>query len=355
MTAPSITVLITTHNYGRFIDQAIDSVLSQEFPRDQLQVLVVDDGSTDETSERVKKYGSCIDYFYKPNGGQASALNFGFAKVRGEIVALLDADDLFLPGKLARVAEAFQRDTALGMFYHPYLEWDVQTSERREAHFPLVSGDAHTVPDLFFRYYPHPTSCISFRRTSLVPLLPIPEEIRVLADAYLGNLVPFVSPMLAVPESFVTYRIHGRNHYYAQEQQMSVVERKKRLQKWQIVIDAMRKWLIRNGYTRRQSVVRSFQDRWWLYEQGEKFLIKPPGRLRFFWYVVRENHSHRVVQRWKSTAIRYVTALSALTYGYENWSRMEEWRCRALERITRLVRGFLGAQARPSSKGGARV
>src|SRR5229473_6986834 len=110
MTTPLVTVLITTYNYGRFIEEAIDSVFSQEYPPDKIQILVVDDGSTDDTSERIKKYGSRIEYFYKPNGGQASALNFGIAKARGEIVTLLDADDFFLPGKLARVVEAFQRD-----------------------------------------------------------------------------------------------------------------------------------------------------------------------------------------------------------------------------------------------------
>src|SRR5437899_2145170 len=133
MSSPLVSVLITTHNYGRFIEEAIDSVLSQDFPRDQMEVVVVDDGSTDDTSEHVRKYGSSIRYFYKPNGGQASALNLGFANARGEIISLLDADDFFLPAKLARVAEAFQRDPPLGMFYHPFLEFDMQTNERRQS------------------------------------------------------------------------------------------------------------------------------------------------------------------------------------------------------------------------------
>src|SRR5580692_197518 len=105
---PLITVLIDTYNYGRFIEEAINSVFSQDFSMERVQVLVVDDGSTDDTAERVKKYGSRIEYFYKPNGGQGTALNEGFALARGEIVVLLDADDYFLPGKLRRVAEEFQ-------------------------------------------------------------------------------------------------------------------------------------------------------------------------------------------------------------------------------------------------------
>jgi poly(ribitol-phosphate) beta-N-acetylglucosaminyltransferase len=58
MQAPSITVLITTYNYGHFIEEGIDSVLSQDSPQDQMEVVIVDDGSTDDTAERVKKYGS---------------------------------------------------------------------------------------------------------------------------------------------------------------------------------------------------------------------------------------------------------------------------------------------------------
>ena len=88
-----VSVIIDTYNYGSFIEESIDSVLSQEFPRDRMEVLVVDDGSTDDTAERVKKYGSQVEYLYKPNGGQAAAFNWGLNRARGEIVFFLDADD----------------------------------------------------------------------------------------------------------------------------------------------------------------------------------------------------------------------------------------------------------------------
>ena len=99
MSPPLISVLITTYNYGRFIEGSIDSVLSQDFLPDQLEVVVVDDGSTDDTAERVRKYDSRVQYFYQPNGGQASALNFGFAMARGEIIFLLDGDDVLSTGE----------------------------------------------------------------------------------------------------------------------------------------------------------------------------------------------------------------------------------------------------------------
>src|SRR5208282_3384577 len=137
---PLVTVLIDTYNYGRFIEQAIDSVLGQDFPAEQMEILVVDDGSTDDTAERVKEYGERVRYFWKPNGGQASAFNFGFAKARGEIVALLDADDYWLPGKLRRVAEEFEKSPELGMVYHQYGALDDATKELKKVEFREVSG-----------------------------------------------------------------------------------------------------------------------------------------------------------------------------------------------------------------------
>jgi glycosyltransferase involved in cell wall biosynthesis len=340
MTTPLITVLITTYNYGQFIEPAIDSILSQDFPPDKTQILIVDDGSTDDTSERVKKYGSRIEYFYKANGGQASALNFGIAKARGEIIALLDADDFFLPGKLARVVEAFQQDPALGMVYHRLQEWHMQTDERRDYKFIPISGDLRMLQDQFLLYDPQPTSAISFRRISLNPLLPIPESIRMLADCFLVSLIPFLSPILAVPESFAVYRIHGKNSYSTSERQIPVETRKSRLHQWQIVFDAMRKWLTNNGYTRKQRPVRSFLDRWTLYFQETQFLIDPPGRLQFFLFLIHQNYVFRSLQTWKLTAFNYLYAPSALVLGYKKADRFYEWRRRTMKTVQPLFGGF---------------
>ncbi len=337
MREPFFSVLVTTYNYGQFIEQAIDSVLSQGFPLEQVQILVIDDGSTDDTAERVKKYGSRIEYFCKPNGGQASALNLGFEKARGEIITLLDADDYFLPGKLACVSKPFRDDPRLGMVYHSLQEWNMHTNERYEPNFPLVSGDIHTLPTLFFSYYPHPTSCVSFRRTSVAPLLPIPEDIRMLADAFIVNLIPFLSPIRAIPESLVVYRIHGRNSFYADERQIPPEARKIRLQKWQIVIDAMYKWLLANGYTRKQVPVRTFLDCWALWQKKERFLLKPPGRVRFFLFMVFDNYAASPLQTWKLTAFNYLSALSALYFGYKRAHLMYEWRAGSMKTTQRWL------------------
>src|SRR4051812_24563460 len=98
---PLVSVLISNHNYGRYLGEAIDSALAQTYPR--VEVIVVDDGSTDDSREVIARYGERVVPVLKANGGQASAWNAGFAVSRGEVVCMLDADDVFAPDKVDRV------------------------------------------------------------------------------------------------------------------------------------------------------------------------------------------------------------------------------------------------------------
>jgi glycosyltransferase involved in cell wall biosynthesis len=93
------TVLITSYNYAAFLPEAIDSALGQTHP--EVEVVVVDDGSTDDSRETIARYGDRIVPVLQENAGQASATNAGFAASRGDIVCLLDADDFFAPEKVA--------------------------------------------------------------------------------------------------------------------------------------------------------------------------------------------------------------------------------------------------------------
>ena len=101
---PAVTVLVDTFNHERFIEAAILSVLAQDFPAAETEILVVDDGSTDKTPEIVRKFGSRVRLIRKKNGGQASAFNVGISEARGEIVAFLDGDDWWTRNKLSRAS-----------------------------------------------------------------------------------------------------------------------------------------------------------------------------------------------------------------------------------------------------------
>ncbi len=93
-----VSVIITTHCRARMLCEAIDSVLAQNF--DDLEVIVVDDGSTDDTGERVSEYGDPVRYLHQENQGLSTARNLGLSVAKGEYVALLDDDDWWMPGKL---------------------------------------------------------------------------------------------------------------------------------------------------------------------------------------------------------------------------------------------------------------
>lgn len=110
-----ISVVIPTYNYGRFLREAIDSVLAQTYA--PLEILVVDDGSTDDTEQIVASYGERVRYIRQRNAGVGAARNNGIAQARGEYVAFLDSDDLWLPEKLAKEIARFEADPELGLVY----------------------------------------------------------------------------------------------------------------------------------------------------------------------------------------------------------------------------------------------
>jgi glycosyltransferase involved in cell wall biosynthesis len=336
-TAPLVTVLIDTFNYGRFIEQAIESVLSQDFPAERMEVLVVDDGSTDDTSERVRKFGGRISYLHKPNGGQASAFNFGIAKARGEIVALLDADDFWLPGKLRRIAEEFEKHPETGMVYHRLLELNSETNERKEAEFRALSGFLPDRPDELFWFVPYPTSCLAFRREHLRKVLPVPEALRVQADGYISVCIVFLVPILAVPECLAVYRIHGQNLYYDNESAVSPERRRVRISARQVVIDGLQAWLSSNGYDLSRKEVRTFLTRWRLYQDGERFVLDPPGRVRFFSHLFRYSRCYGPQMARRLRIINYFNAFAALVVGYKHYYLVE----RCGQKISALVRGIV--------------
>ncbi|MGE5308822.1 MAG: glycosyltransferase family 2 protein [Deltaproteobacteria bacterium] len=107
-----VSVIIPAYNAGRWLSSAIDSVLRQTY--DEIEIIVVDDGSTDATAESLSPYFLKITYVRQKNSGPAAARNRGISLARGRFIAFLDADDLWLPDKLERQVDALDRDPAAG-------------------------------------------------------------------------------------------------------------------------------------------------------------------------------------------------------------------------------------------------
>src|SRR6056297_995853 len=110
---PNVSVIIPTYNRSFTVTKAIDSVLEQTY--DDHEIIVVDDGSTDDTYEVLRAYLNKIDYKYKENGGISSARNCALQMARGKYIALLDSDDYWKPEKLERQMECFANNPGYGM------------------------------------------------------------------------------------------------------------------------------------------------------------------------------------------------------------------------------------------------
>jgi glycosyltransferase involved in cell wall biosynthesis len=93
-----VSAIIPTYNYGKYVSEAVDSILEQSYG--PIEIIVVDDGSTDNTAEVLKAYGDKIHYIHKKNAGLSAARNTGIAAAKGEFLAFLDADDKWKPNKI---------------------------------------------------------------------------------------------------------------------------------------------------------------------------------------------------------------------------------------------------------------
>jgi len=134
------SVVIPVYNGEKFIARAIDSVLAQTMPA--FEIIVVNDGSRDGTAEVLAAYGDRIRVISIPNGGVANARNMGIKAVRGDFVAFLDADDIWVPEKLAKQLEAFKRYPEVGFSCCNFLTFNKWSGEKvaHFAHLPESLG-----------------------------------------------------------------------------------------------------------------------------------------------------------------------------------------------------------------------
>lgn len=215
---PLVSVLIDSYNHASFIEAAIDSALAQDYPKDHLEVIVVDDGSTDDTAQRCAKYGSAIRYIRKDNGGQSSAFNLGFSIARGEYLLLLDADDYLLPERAKVVVAEFERYPNLSAVFNRRRvigeNLDVVDSFGEYHDISLSAEHMSKLWDISFG-----TSRMAIRSSALAAVLPLPETSRIGADIYLISLI-LVGSFSSLPDVLTVYRVHGNNlfHNYCADQ-----------------------------------------------------------------------------------------------------------------------------------------
>jgi glycosyltransferase involved in cell wall biosynthesis len=213
---PLITALVDTYNHERYIEQALVSILEQGLSPTELEIVVVDDGSTDQTPSIIQKFVPRVKHVRKKNGGQASAFNAGFAEARGEIVAFLDGDDWWAKEKLLTVADALERYPAVAAVGHGHYEFHEETNEtrlrvpQRRTLVSMADREATRMAALERRFLL--PSALTVRRKVLEWIMPIPEEMLFIADVPL-QAAALVMGTLILERPLFYYRYHGQNLY----------------------------------------------------------------------------------------------------------------------------------------------
>lgn len=207
--ATRVSVVIPCYNQGRFLAQAIQSVLDQDYP--DKEVIVVNDGSTDDTAAIASRFGDRIIYIEQPNRGAASARNMGIRASQGEYIAFLDADDVCLPGRLALEAAVLDRRPEVGLVAaDAYL---IDDSGRVLGLKSLISGAPRCPEDFRWETVEYcPTTSTVMVRRACFEVVGYFEESLVAGEDWLQWVrISHSFSMAYVDQPLILYRQHGSN------------------------------------------------------------------------------------------------------------------------------------------------
>jgi glycosyltransferase involved in cell wall biosynthesis len=217
---PLVSILVSNYNYARYIGAALQSALDQTYSN--IELIVCDDGSTDDSVRIIEEYeskDSRVRFIRKANGGQASGFNAAFAASRGEILSLLDSDDLFLPHKIERIVADFQAHPDSGFGVHRVIRMSADL--RRQGVWPMSAElpcgwyGSRLLQDGGILPYMPPTSGLSFRREIAERIFPLAlsEPLVRCPDQLITRLAPLLTNVTREDEALSQYRLHGGNNY----------------------------------------------------------------------------------------------------------------------------------------------
>ncbi len=212
---PFVSVIIPTYNRRAFIEFALESLFRQTYPKERMEIIVIDDGSTDNTHEILKEYAGKIIYIYQKNKGVASARNKGISMAKGEIITFLDADDEWHETRIVKIVNKFIERPNIGAVYHP---------------IEVIDVDGVTIYKDFYKSFGYKAgisgwiineilsgkiycggSSFAFRKEVIEKSYPIPEDIKRGVDYYIVSISANYAPVEYIPEILGKYRVHKDN------------------------------------------------------------------------------------------------------------------------------------------------
>lgn len=209
---PLVSVIVPNYNYARFLGAAIESALAQTY--DPIEVIVVDDGSTDDSRRVIAGFGSRVRAVLQENRGQAGANLAGWRAANGDVVIFLDADDALRREAVERVVAAMRHDTSAVQFCLATIDQD---GAPLGGIYPPLPPDwtPQRIRETLLRsgFYPFPpTSGNAYARWFLDLVLPFdPQRYPRGMDGMLAAVAPLYGNVVALPEALGYYRIHGSN------------------------------------------------------------------------------------------------------------------------------------------------
>lgn len=229
MNQPIVSVLIDAYNQEHFIEQAIVSVLDQGLSSSELEIVVVDDGSGDNTASLVAKFAPRVRYIHKKNGGQVSAFNAAVPELHGEIIAFLDADDWWAKGKLRAVLDAFEQNPRIAAIGHGYFEVRDDSSRTEpvvpERTYCLNLANLETARVARSGCAFLSTSKLSIRRRTLDQIGPVSERFAFF-DIVLMSLALALGGAIVLDQPLCFYRLHPGNLYESRSTNPADLRRK---------------------------------------------------------------------------------------------------------------------------------
>ncbi len=217
MLSPKVTVIIPTYNRAHLIKDAVESVLNQAYQN--FELIVIDDGSTDNTKEFLRGYKDKLRYLYQENQGRSAARNYGINLAKGEFIAFLDSDDIWFPDKLARqvpILESAPPDVVLVHGYKCIVDKNLQPLPGWEFKLRNLYTLAERGEETYFNYLKSPcifTSTILVRIKALLEIngYDISIQGREDLDLYLRLLLKGYYFTFISEPALIKYRFHENN------------------------------------------------------------------------------------------------------------------------------------------------
>ena len=210
---PVVSAIITSYNYACYLEQAICSVLDQK-NAPSFEVIIVDDGSTDDSLKIASKYADRVKIISINNSGQGGALNLALEAVRGDWILMLDADDYLLPGALETISKQMDSDVSLIHYRLQCVNKEGHDLGITDPRSGLLIDSGNLISKLMLgnkRTCP-PTSGITINRKLLTSYLPIPTKYYTAAiDFYITTCGYASGRVAAIQSALACYRLHGKN------------------------------------------------------------------------------------------------------------------------------------------------